>query len=57
MLNAGMGTVVDMSKRAGLTRDAVFATEMAGVFKPDPAVYHMAAWPIIGEGWRKCARR
>lgn len=41
--NADVSTVVDISKRAGLPWDAVFAAEMAGVFKPDPAAYRMAA--------------
>ncbi|MCH9730831.1 MAG: HAD-IA family hydrolase [Actinomycetia bacterium] len=30
-------------RRADLHWDAVFAAEMAGVFKPDPAIYHLAA--------------
>jgi 2-haloacid dehalogenase len=41
--NADVSTVIDISKRAGLPWDAVFAAEMAGVFKPDPAIYRMAA--------------
>ena len=41
--NADVSTVVEISKRAGLPWDAVFAAEMAGAFKPDPAVYRMAA--------------
>ena len=41
--NADVCSVVEISKRAGLPWDAVFAAEMAGVFKPDPAVYRMAA--------------
>ncbi len=41
--NADVSAVVDISKRAGLPWDAVFAAEMAGVFKPDPAIYRMAA--------------
>jgi len=41
--NADVSAVVNISKRAGLPWDAVFAAEMAGVFKPDPAIYHMAA--------------
>ena len=41
--NADVSTVVKISKRAGLPWDAIFAAEMAGVFKPDPAIYHMAA--------------
>lgn len=41
--NADVSTVVNISKRAGLPWDAVFAAEMAGVFKPDPAMYRMAA--------------
>ena len=41
--NADVSTVIDISKRAGLPWDAVFAAEMAGVFKPDPAIYGMAA--------------
>jgi 2-haloacid dehalogenase len=41
--NADVSAVVEISKRAGLPWDAIFAAEMAGVFKPDPAIYRMAA--------------
>lgn len=41
--NADVAAVVNISKRAGLPWDAVFAAEMAGVFKPHPAIYRMAA--------------
>ncbi len=41
--NADVSAVVNISKRAGLPWDAIFAAEMAGVFKPDPASYRMAA--------------
>jgi 2-haloacid dehalogenase len=41
--NADVSAVVSISKRAGLPWDAIFTAEMAGAFKPDPAVYHMAA--------------
>jgi 2-haloacid dehalogenase len=41
--NADVSAVINISKRAGLPWDAVFAAEMAGVFKPDPVVYRMAA--------------
>jgi len=41
--NADVRAVVNLSKRAGLPWDAIFAAEMAGVFKPDPAIYRMAA--------------
>jgi 2-haloacid dehalogenase len=41
--NADVSAVIDISKRAGLPWDAIFAAEMAGVFKPDPAIYRMAA--------------
>lgn len=41
--NADVSAVVNISKRAGLPWDAVFAAEMAGVFKPDPAIYRLAA--------------
>jgi 2-haloacid dehalogenase len=41
--NADVRAVVNLSKRAGLPWDAVFAAEMAGVFKPDPRIYRMAA--------------
>ena len=41
--NADVSAVVNLSRRAGLPWDAVFAAEMAGVFKPDPAGYRMAA--------------
>ena len=41
--NADVAAVVNISKRGRLPWDAVFAAEMAGVFKPDPAIYRMAA--------------
>lgn len=41
--NADVSAVIDISKAAGLPWDAVFAAEMAGVFKPDAAIYRMAA--------------
>ncbi|ORB68290.1 haloacid dehalogenase, type II [Mycobacterium scrofulaceum] len=41
--NADVSAVIEISKRAGLPWDAIFAAEMAGVFKPDPAIYRMAA--------------
>lgn len=41
--NADVSAVIEMSKRAGLPWDAIFTAEMAGVFKPDPAIYRMAA--------------
>lgn len=41
--NADVSAVVNISKGAGLPWDAIFAAEMAGVFKPDPAAYRMAA--------------
>jgi len=41
--NADVSTIINISKRAQLPWDAIFAAEMAGVFKPDPAVYRMAA--------------
>ena len=41
--NADVSAVVNISKRAGLPWDAIFAAEMARVFKPDPAIYRMAA--------------
>jgi 2-haloacid dehalogenase len=41
--NADVSAVVNISKRAGLPWDAIFAAEMAGVFKPDKAIYLMAA--------------
>lgn len=41
--NADVSALIAISKRAGLPWDAVFAAEMAGVFKPDPAIYRMAA--------------
>jgi 2-haloacid dehalogenase len=41
--NADVCTVVNISKRTGLSWDAIFAAEMCGAFKPDPAVYRMAA--------------
>lgn len=41
--NADVSAVVNISKRAGLPWDAVFAAEMIGVFKPDPVAYRAAA--------------
>jgi 2-haloacid dehalogenase len=41
--NADVSAVINISKRAGLPWDAIFAAEMAGVFKPDPEIYRMAA--------------
>ncbi len=41
--NADVSAVINISKRAGLPWDAIFAAEMAGVFKPDPAIYRLAA--------------
>jgi 2-haloacid dehalogenase len=41
--NADVSAVISISKHGGLPWDAVFAAEMAGAFKPDPAVYQMAA--------------
>jgi 2-haloalkanoic acid dehalogenase type II len=41
--NADVAAVIDISKRAQLPWDAVFAAEMAAVFKPDPVIYRMAA--------------
>lgn len=41
--NADVSAVVNLSKQAGLPWDAIFAAEMAGVFKPDPAIYRLAA--------------
>jgi 2-haloacid dehalogenase len=41
--NADVRAAVNLSKRAGLPWAAIFAAEMAGVFKPDPAIYRMAA--------------
>lgn len=41
--NADVSALINIAKRGGLPWDAVFAAEMAGVFKPDPAIYHMAA--------------
>ncbi|GJO46369.1 hypothetical protein NJB1907E78_22060 [Mycobacterium marinum] len=40
--NADVSAVVNISKRAALPWDVIFAAEMAGVFKPDPAAYRMA---------------
>jgi len=41
--NADVSAVVSISKRGALPWDAVFTAEMAGVFKPDPVIYRMAA--------------
>lgn len=41
--NADVSAIVEMSKAGGIRWDAVFTAEMAGVFKPDPRIYRMAA--------------
>ncbi len=41
--NADVSAVVELSRHGGLPWHAVFTAEMAGVFKPDPATYAMAA--------------
>jgi 2-haloacid dehalogenase len=41
--NADVSAVINISKRAGLPWDAIFAAEMARAFKPDPAIYRLAA--------------
>ncbi|RMI33435.1 haloacid dehalogenase type II [Nocardia stercoris] len=41
--NADVNSVVAISRLGNLPWHAVFTAEMAGVFKPDPAVYAMAA--------------
>jgi 2-haloacid dehalogenase len=41
--NADVSAVVSISRRGALPWDAVFTAEMAGAFKPDPVIYHMAA--------------
>lgn len=41
--NADVSALINISKYGGLQWDAVFAAEMAGVFKPNPAIYQMAA--------------
>ena len=47
--NADVHAAVNLSKRAGLPWDAIFAAEMAGVFKPDPAIYRTspATSPLV----------
>ncbi len=41
--NADVGAVIGIAKAGGLPWDAVFAAEMFGTFKPEPAVYLGAA--------------
>ncbi|MDO3645922.1 haloacid dehalogenase type II [Nocardia mangyaensis] len=41
--NADVSAVVSIARHGNLPWHAVFAAEMAGVFKPDPAIYTMAA--------------
>lgn len=41
--NADVSAVVGVSRHGKLPWHAIFAAEMAGVFKPDPAIYTMAA--------------
>jgi 2-haloacid dehalogenase len=41
--NADVAAIVNLSKHAGLQWDAIFTAEMARAFKPDPAVYRLAA--------------
>ncbi|RJQ78641.1 haloacid dehalogenase type II [Pseudonocardiaceae bacterium YIM PH 21723] len=43
LTNMDVARVVRLSKQGGLPWDAIFSTEMAGVFKPDPAAYRMAS--------------
>ena len=40
--NAGMATIVSLVKRAGLPFDVVLTAELAGIYKPAPAVYQLA---------------
>ncbi|MGV9411657.1 haloacid dehalogenase type II [Nocardia sp. NPDC003693] len=41
--NADVDAVVSITRHGDLPWHAVFTAEMAGVFKPDPAAYHLAA--------------
>ena len=41
--NAGMATVIAVVKRAALPFDAVLTSELAQAYKPEPAVYRLAA--------------
>lgn len=41
--NADVSAVIEISRRGDLPWHAIFAAEMAGVFKPDPRTYHLAA--------------
>lgn len=41
--NADVNAVVNITRQADLPWHAVFAAEMAGVFKPDPSIYSLAA--------------
>ena len=40
--NAGMSTMVEIVKRAGLPFDAVLTAELAHTYKPSPVVYQLA---------------
>ncbi|MFE6857593.1 haloacid dehalogenase type II [Nocardia sp. NPDC057668] len=41
--NADVDAVVSITRHGDLPWHAVFTAEMAGVFKPDPVIYHLAA--------------
>jgi 2-haloacid dehalogenase len=41
--NADVNAAVSISRHGNLPWHAVFTAEMAGVFKPDPKIYHLAA--------------
>ena len=41
--NAGMAAVIAVVKHAGLPFDAVLTAELARAYKPDPAIYRLAA--------------
>jgi 2-haloacid dehalogenase len=41
--NANIGLMVRLSRHGGLTWDAILGAEVAGAYKPDPAVYVRAA--------------
>jgi 2-haloacid dehalogenase len=41
--NGNVSLLVNMAKHSGLPWDCILSAELARVYKPDPAVYHMAA--------------
>ena len=40
--NGGMGLLTRLARAAGLPFDCILSAELAGTYKPDPRVYHLA---------------